>query len=66
MCDHSRAASSSLTNGAPPRTCGVPADMIAVDVDPWSAGPEQLREMPVALTLLGGRATHGDEPLIAG
>lgn len=34
------------------------ADLVAVDVDPWSAGPERLREMPVALTVLGGRATH--------
>jgi predicted amidohydrolase YtcJ len=43
-----------------------PADVVAVDADPWSAAPEQLREMSVALTLLGGRATHDEAHLIDG
>lgn len=34
------------------------ADLVAVDVDPWSATADQLRQMPVALTLLAGRVTH--------
>jgi hypothetical protein len=39
------------------------ADLVAVDVDPWTATTEQLRQMPVALTLLGGRATHDADRL---
>lgn len=42
------------------------ADLVAVDVDPWSAGPERLRHMPVAVTLLAGRATHDADGLIGG
>ncbi|WP_168626972.1 amidohydrolase [Cryobacterium sp. BB307] len=37
---------------------GEPADLIAVELDPYSADGEQLRSMPVALTLLAGRVTH--------
>lgn len=37
---------------------GQPADLIAVELDPYSADGEQLRSMPVALTLLAGRVTH--------
>lgn len=34
------------------------ADLIAVDRDPLRCTAEELRTMPVALTLLGGRPTH--------
>lgn len=37
---------------------GEVADLIAVELDPYSADGEQLRTMPVALTLLAGRVTH--------
>jgi predicted amidohydrolase YtcJ len=37
---------------------GEPADLVVVEVDPLRATGEQLRTMPVAGTLLGGRWTH--------
>ncbi|WP_062464659.1 amidohydrolase [Demequina soli] len=37
---------------------GAPADLVAVDTDPWTAGTDALRATPVALTLVGGRVTH--------
>ncbi|WP_168915449.1 amidohydrolase [Microcella flavibacter] len=37
---------------------GEPADLLLVDEDPLTASGDALRAMPVALTLLGGRATH--------
>jgi predicted amidohydrolase YtcJ len=37
---------------------GQPADLIALDVDPLECDGEQLRTMPVALTLVAGRVTH--------
>lgn len=37
---------------------GQPADLAVVDNDPLAAGEEQLRAMPVAATLLGGRFSH--------
>ncbi|QJU52983.1 amidohydrolase family protein [Herbiconiux sp. KACC 21604] len=37
---------------------GDPADLVAVDLDPFDAAPDALRTMPVALTLLSGRVTH--------
>lgn len=37
---------------------GEPADLIAVDLDPFTASGEELRTMPVALTLVEGRPTH--------
>ena len=37
---------------------GEPADLIAVERDPLTASPSELRTMAVALTLLGGRVTH--------
>jgi len=37
---------------------GQPADLVALDADPHAAGAARLREMPVALTLLGGRPTR--------
>lgn len=33
------------------------ADLVVLDLDPYAATPEQLRELPVAATLLGGRWT---------
>ncbi|WP_285027123.1 amidohydrolase family protein [Plantibacter sp. ME-Dv--P-122b] len=36
---------------------GQPADLVITDVDPLHADAEQLRSMPVAATLLGGRFT---------
>lgn len=39
-------------------TVGEPADLVATELDPLSATGEQLRTMPVAATLLGGRITH--------
>jgi predicted amidohydrolase YtcJ len=37
---------------------GVQGDLVALDADPTGLGVEELREMPVALTVLGGRVTH--------
>lgn len=38
---------------------GMTADLAVVDLDPTAASVDDLRRMPVALTLLGGRITHG-------
>ncbi|WP_062386744.1 amidohydrolase [Demequina iriomotensis] len=37
---------------------GEPADLAVLDAAPWAAGPEALRRIPVALTLVAGRITH--------
>ncbi len=37
---------------------GEAADLVAVDRDPFTASGEELRAMPVALTLVAGRTTH--------
>ncbi|WP_400998957.1 amidohydrolase [Agromyces sp. GXQ0307] len=37
---------------------GMAADLAVVELDPLAASVDELRGMPVALTLLGGRATH--------
>jgi len=37
---------------------GEQADLVAVDLDPLRATAQQLRAMPVALTMVGGRITH--------
>lgn len=37
---------------------GEVADLVAVDRDPFAASGDELRTMPVALTLLAGRTTH--------
>lgn len=37
---------------------GQPADVIAVDRDPFTASGDELRRMPVALTLAAGLVTH--------
>ena len=37
---------------------GEPADLVAVEADPFDAEGAHLEGMPVALTLLGGRITH--------
>lgn len=37
---------------------GIQGDLTAVDADPAELGFEQLRDMPIALTALGGRVTH--------
>lgn len=37
---------------------GQPADLIAVDRDPFTAPGDKLRSMPVALTLVDGSVTH--------
>jgi predicted amidohydrolase YtcJ len=37
---------------------GQRADLCVVDIDPLYASVEELRTMPVAATLLGGRLTH--------
>jgi predicted amidohydrolase YtcJ len=38
---------------------GMTADLAVVELDPAAASVDDLRRMPVALTLLGGRITHG-------
>jgi predicted amidohydrolase YtcJ len=38
---------------------GMRADLAVVELDPFAASVDDLRGMPVALTLLGGRITHG-------
>jgi predicted amidohydrolase YtcJ len=37
---------------------GAPADLAVVDLDPLASTVDELRRMPVALTLLDGRITH--------
>jgi len=37
---------------------GQPADLVLLDADPHTATPDELRELPVAATLLAGRFTH--------
>lgn len=37
---------------------GHPADLVITDRDPYAANRDELRGMPVAATLLGGRFTH--------
>ena len=37
---------------------GERADLTVTEIDPLAASPDQLRTMPVAATLLGGRFTH--------
>lgn len=37
---------------------GQPADLIAVDRDPFTASGDELRSMPVALTMVDGAVTH--------
>ena len=37
---------------------GLTADLAVVDRDPYAAAADELRGMPVALTLIGGRVTH--------
>ena len=37
---------------------GEPGDLVVLDADPLALTAEQLRSMPVAATLLGGRFTH--------
>lgn len=38
---------------------GMIADLAVVELDPFAASVDELRGMPVALTVLGGRVTHG-------
>ena len=38
---------------------GMPGDVIAVEVDPYGATADELRQMSVALTVVGGSVTHG-------
>jgi predicted amidohydrolase YtcJ len=37
---------------------GEPADIVIVDYDPLLSSVDELRSMPVALTLVAGRVTH--------
>lgn len=37
---------------------GEPADLVIIEDDPYSAGRDTLRDMPVAATLVGGRFTY--------
>ncbi|WP_062529325.1 amidohydrolase [Demequina rhizosphaerae] len=39
---------------------GQRADLAVLDADPWTAEGDALRTLPVAMTLVGGRATHAD------
>ena len=41
---------------------GQPADLVVVERDPLESSSDQLREMSVFATLLGGRTTYGDMP----
>ncbi|MFB2555079.1 amidohydrolase [Herbiconiux liangxiaofengii] len=52
------AALAASTRGRSSVRTGDVADLAVVEHDPFTASPEALRAMPVALTLLAGRATH--------
>jgi predicted amidohydrolase YtcJ len=54
---HVALAASTDGSGAEARE-GLTADLAVVDRDPYAAAVDELRSMPVALTLLGGRITH--------
>ena len=47
------------TGGRAAPRVGDPADLVVVDVDPRTAGPAELRALPVSGTLLAGRWTWG-------
>ena len=54
-----RVALAASTNGAGATVReGAMADLAVVELDPFSAGADELRTMPVAATLLGGRFTY--------
>lgn len=54
-----RAALAASTGGRGAEVAlGAPADLAVVEVDPLAASVDELRSMPVAMTLLGGRVTH--------
>lgn len=54
-----RVALHASTDGAGDEVCeGLLADLAVVERDPFGASADELRGMPVALTLLGGRVTH--------
>jgi predicted amidohydrolase YtcJ len=39
---------------------GQPADLVVTERDPLASSADELRDMPIYATLLGGRVTHGD------
>lgn len=43
---------------SPAVRAGFHGDLVALDADPAELGAQELREMPVALTVLGGRVTY--------
>ena len=54
-----RAALAASTGGAGGEVrVGGRADLAVVELDPLAASVDELRTMPVAATLLGGRLTH--------
>lgn len=54
-----RAALAASTGGRGAEVrAGAPADLAVVELDPFAASVDELRRMPVALTLLGGLITH--------
>jgi hypothetical protein len=54
-----RAALAASTDGRGASVAvGGPADLAVVELDPFAASVDELRRMPVALTLLAGRPTH--------
>ncbi|ANJ28824.1 amidohydrolase [Agromyces aureus] len=54
-----RVALAASTNGAGAEVrAGAAADLAVIELDPFAAGADALRTMPVAATLLGGRFTH--------
>ena len=54
-----RAALAASTNGAGPDVrVGLRADLAVIERDPYAASVDELRTMPVAATLVGGRVTH--------
>ncbi|WP_394552298.1 amidohydrolase [Agromyces sp. MMS24-JH15] len=55
-------AASSGGAGAEVRV-GIRADLAVVELDPYAASVDELRTMPVAATLLGGRLAHSVIPL---
>ncbi|WP_423464069.1 amidohydrolase [Promicromonospora sp. MS192] len=56
------AAFAASTRGRLTVSAGDVADLVVLDVDPLTASPDELRRMPVAATMLGGRWTWYDLP----
>ena len=59
---HARPGSPATSGGAAKLLPGYLADLVVLDRDPLAIGPEELPEVQVVATMLGGRWTHNPPP----